>query len=168
MGALLYLRATDAIRAGRPVMIAAGLRDFAFFGDGWRWPRSVGNRSLRRSRGGTSVLKLPLQGGRDYVLRLRIGLAGDAAPATSQCARVSLNGASLAERQLRHERGHMGVHDVRLPRAHVRDGRNDVVIEPCSEASDLSAAMLWYFRISSRQTAQEGLADLGDQTRSRR
>jgi hypothetical protein len=149
LAGLLYLRVAESVRSGQPATLEAGLRDRFLFGGGWSRPVSVGQHWERHTRGGASLLYLPLVAGRDYELTLRIGrvAGGDA----GSPAPLRLNGVPLAALPLGFDPERLGVHRVKVPGSRVETGRNRLEILAGPEP-----ATLWYLRVSPAGAAAPG------------
>jgi hypothetical protein len=109
-----YLRVREDVRAGRMASIDMGPRDLFFTGAGWYSPLSLGNLTVRCSRGTRATLWLPLEPARAYVLSLRLAPFSYAG-APPQSVRLRLDGRFLAEVPLPADPQWARVHTIRVP-----------------------------------------------------
>lgn len=119
---LPYWRLDESLRHGQAARVVAGPRDRLFFGEGWQAPTCAKNVCARYSDGTPSQVRLPLEGGRDYTLRLR---AYPLVFPGMRPQRLTLlgNGTPLAELALA-ESKLAGVYEARWPAHAVKNGRN--------------------------------------------
>lgn len=137
---LYYLSTREALAAGSPATIAAGLRDEMLFGDGWSEPIDTGNFSVRRTSPPGGRLEVPLLGNRAHEILLRMEPGAPGAP--NPVVRVVLNETVLGVVRLTHDSEVMGTYNFMAPAAAVLDGTNVLKIEPDAEIA------VWYVRLT--------------------
>jgi 4-amino-4-deoxy-L-arabinose transferase-like glycosyltransferase len=137
LSALTYLRVRESLRAGEPAMIAAGARDWFFFGPGWSRPERRGLVTVRRAEHAPAVVWLPFSVAGDQRLTLRADPGPSAARSNLD---VSLNGSPVARIALEWDDKRIGSYELRLPGERLRPGRNRLELAP-------AGFVLWYLRI---------------------
>ena len=137
LSAVSYLRLRESLRAGEAAVIAAGARDWFFFGPGWSRPSRRGLVTLRRADHSPSVLWLPLPTAGDYRLTLR---ADPDPPVPGTALSVAVNGVPITRLALQWDEKRIGSYELMLPGRLLRPGRNRLELAPAGFA-------LWYLRI---------------------
>jgi len=146
LSALTYLRVRESLRVGEPAMIAAGARDWFFFGPGWRRPARRGSVTVRQAERGPAVVWLPLAAPVDHRLTLR---ADPDPPAPGRTLDVAVNGAPVTRVALEWDEKRIGSYELRLPARLLRAGRNRLELGPGGFA-------VWYLRIEPAPAAVSG------------
>ncbi|MCU0241026.1 MAG: glycosyltransferase family 39 protein [Vicinamibacteria bacterium] len=152
---LYYMRVREAIRGGVNTHIMAGPRDALFFGDGWQESVRLTNWSLRASKGHRMTMRLPLAAGRSYTLGFRMDPFPRETDRTTRVG-VRLNGSEVATISLKFNPERTGLHEVLVPLALVRDGRNQLELElrdgpDATFHPESSGVELRYVSVVSRQ-----------------
>ena len=137
LSALSYLRVRESLGAGEPAVIAAGTRDWFFFGPGWSGPARRGFVTVRRAERSPAVVWLPLAGAGDYRLSLR---ADPDPPAAGGTLDVAVNGVPAGRVVLEWDEKRIGSYALLLPRRLLRPGRNRLELAP-------AGFVLWYVRV---------------------
>jgi dolichyl-phosphate-mannose-protein mannosyltransferase len=132
-----YLRVRESLRAGEPAVIAAGARDWLFFGPGWSRPMRRGFVTVRRAERSPAVLWLPLDTAGDYRLTLR---ADPDPPVPGTALNVAVNGTRVSRLALQWDEKRIGSYELILPGRLLHPGRNRLSVDPDGFA-------LWYLRI---------------------
>ncbi len=88
---LQYARVEEGARRRRGARIEVGPRDGLILVDGWSWPQREGNIRLRHTQRQAGLITLPLPGGTDLALRLRLYVRGPSGRVS-----IHLDGAPLA------------------------------------------------------------------------
>jgi hypothetical protein len=146
--AVSYLRVRESLRAGEPAMIAAGARDWFFFGPGWSRPMRRGFVTVRRAERSPSVVWLPLDTAGDYRLTLR---ADPDPPVAGAALSVAVNGTRVSRLALQWDDKRIGSYELMLPGRLLRPGRNRLTLDP-------AAVALWYLRIEPAGGSLSGAA----------
>jgi hypothetical protein len=138
----------ESLRAGEPAVIAAGVRDWFFFGPGWSRPMRRGLVTVRRGERSPSVLWLPLATAGDYRLTLR---ADPDPPGSGTALNVAVNGTRVSRLALQWDEKRIGSYELILPGRLVRPGPNRLMLDP-------AGYVLWYLRIEPAGGSLSGAA----------
>lgn len=140
-----YARVVEDVRRGRGARIEAGPRDGLILTDGWSWPEREGNIRLRHAQRGAGLITLPLPGGMDLAVRLRLYVRG-----RSGRVAVDLDGAPLATLDAP-EGLQIGDYRLVLPSARLTGHRARLRLE----AAPGETIFLWYLRLEGLSPAAE-------------
>lgn len=137
--ALPWLVVREALRLNEDVSIETGPRDRLFFPAGWTRPHPDGVM-VRVSTGSPAVVRLPLPARRDYDVVLRLDPLD---PGRQARAAVLFNRHLIASVALGLDPARMGSYRMRLPRAQVRIGSNELAIVPDVAVPAASVGPRW-------------------------
>ena len=138
---LQYARVAEAVRRGRGALVEAGPRDGLILTDGWSWPEREGNIRLRHTQREAGLITLPMPGGTNLAVRLRLyvrGLSGRVAVYLDGAPLVTLDAPELPQ---------IGNYRLVLPSSRLLEHRACLRLE----AAPGETILLWYVRL-------EGLA----------
>jgi hypothetical protein len=125
---LPYFRMREELQHTGRTQVVSGARDHVFFPRGWYAPVTVGNVTTRFSRARHAVVWVPMRGGYETELTLRLDPFAAGASA-HQTVEVGVNGERLASFNLGWDPQRVGSYRVRVPGRLLHDGLNRLDLE---------------------------------------